>query len=75
MGNDDIPSSVDEASRHFYARVFSTALFNIYAVRNGLFGELLCESADPAIHKRWELAEPAIVQAITGRHATRRDEA
>jgi hypothetical protein len=57
-------ASMDLDSRRFYSRIFNTALFNIYAVRNKLFSELLCESADPYILTRWEEAEPLIMQTI-----------
>lgn len=55
----------DVACARFYSQEFTTVLFNIYAVKNRLFRELLCESCDPAILARWKQAEPLILEAIT----------
>jgi hypothetical protein len=57
-------AGMDLQSRRFYSRILNTALFNIYAVRNSLFPELLCESNDPAILSKWEDAESRLIEAI-----------
>ena len=57
-------ASMDIDTRRFYSRIINTALFNIYAVRHGLFGELLCESPDPEILQRWEQAQSTILEGI-----------
>ena len=62
-------AGMDLQARRFYSRILNTALFNIYAVRNSLFTELLCESSDPAILDKWEAAEGRVVEAIKIRSA------
>ena len=55
---------LEQQARVFYSRVIWTALVNAYAVRAGLFDELLCESEDPAIATRWRNELPLIRQRL-----------
>lgn len=57
----------DVETRRFYAKIISTAMANIYAVDNQLFGALFCESDDPLIMDKWMAAEPLILDAIQNR--------
>lgn len=52
------------AAQQFVEQVFSTAVLNLQAVEQGLFTQLLCESSDPDILRRWEEATPQIAAAL-----------
>jgi hypothetical protein len=57
----------DIETKRFYSKIINTAMANIYAVENKLFGSLFCESDDPMIMERWIEAEPLIMDAIQHR--------
>ena len=52
-----------EASK-FYHKVFNRALLNMYAVKNGSFDTLFCETEDPRVLSRWKKALPGIVAKV-----------
>lgn len=52
------------AAALFYHRIFNRVLLNIYAVKNGLFPTLFCETEDPKIALRWSAALPTIVETM-----------
>lgn len=58
---------LQQEARTFYSRVIWTALVNAYAVRAGLFDELLCESEDPGIATRWRNELPLIREKLLTR--------
>lgn len=68
MGSRRMFTAMDIDSRRFYARIVNTAMLNIYAVRHGLFEELICESKDSTIGIRWMQAQSLIMDAINNRN-------
>ena len=66
-------ADADVETKRFYSRIINTAVANIYAVDNKLFGALICESDDPMIMERWLDAEPLIVDTIQRRIDTGED--
>jgi hypothetical protein len=63
-------ADMDMETQRFYSKIINTALFNMYAVDQHLFGSLFCESDDPMIMLRWQEAEPLIMEAIRRRSET-----
>lgn len=55
---------MDENSSRFYSAVFSNVLLNLYAVKNGWFDTLICETEDPSFALKWRQSVPEILQRL-----------
>jgi len=55
-------SSMSDAGRRFYSRIFNRAMLNIWAVRKGHFDTYLSETEDPRVLTRWTEELPKIVK-------------
>lgn len=62
MNDRIIFSSMTLEAKRFYSKVFNNAALNAYAVRNGLFDCLLCETTDSSVNRRWNDARPFIIE-------------
>ena len=65
--------SMDEKADKFYTRIMSNVLLNIYAVRNGLFDTLICETDDPTFSLRWRDAVPFVVEHMRSKSFRNRE--
>lgn len=65
--SDQLFRYMDDRSRRFYARIFNTAVMNLYAVRNGMYPTLMCETDDPRFMLHWRAAVPGIIARMEAR--------
>lgn len=57
-------------SRLFYDKIIARAMVNAWAVQQGLFDTLLCETEDPTALLRWQLSLPAITAEVARRKSS-----
>ena len=62
--NEKMFTSMPPDCRRFYQKIYNRAVLNLWAVRNGLFDTILCQTEDPNVTARWEAALPRIIAAM-----------